>query len=135
MWSNRLVLIQVKLKSHLLVPILCGSGEVLPNPGQLFLVYTKLLRAVLASKIAVGVLRKTLRMSEKGDFPSHQQDYRQCQQTPCIGFLNKEQRREHHGIVPVVYATSATTFVFQKPSLEWAEKQDADDVAHRINCA
>jgi len=123
------------LKLQLLVPLLCGSGEVLPDSAQLFFVYTKLLRTVLASEIAVGVFRKALRMSEKGDFPSDQQGYRQRQQTPCIGFLDKEQWREHHGIVPVVDATSGTTFVFQKPSLERTEKQDADDVAHRINCA
>jgi hypothetical protein len=71
-------------------------------------------------------------MSEKRNLPAHQQGYRQCQQTPCIGFLDKEQWREHHGIIPVVDATGRTTFVFQEPCLEWTEKQDANDVTHRI---
>ena len=74
-------------------------------------------------------------MAEKSDLPSCQKCYRESQKAPCIGFVNKKQRREYHSVVPVVNATSGTTFVFEKPRLERAEKQDADHVAHRIGGA
>ena len=92
----------------------------------------KFLGTILAAEIAVGILRETFGVPEKRDLPSSQQRHRECQQAPCVGLLHKEQRSEHHGVVPVIDATGAATLVFQKPSLEGTEKEDANHVAHRI---
>ena len=92
----------------------------------------QLLRAVLTVQVTICPLRKTLRILEERDLPSGQKAEGNDQKAPGISLLHKKERREHHGIIPVVDATGRTTFVFQEPCLEWTEKQDADDVAHRI---
>ena len=93
----------------------------------------ELLATVLAAKIAVRVLREAFRMTEKSNLPACQKRNGKRQETPCVAFLDKEQRREHHGIVPIVDAAGGTALVFQEPGLERTKEQDTDDVTDSVS--
>ena len=64
--------------------------------------------------------------------PLDQQRNGQCQQAPVKQRGDKQERRKHHGIVPVINAAGNTAFVLHKPCLERTEKQNTDHVAHGI---
>ena len=104
----------------------------LPEAVQLFFMAAQLFRAVFTLQVIVRVFRKTFREAEEGDFPPEEQDDGGGKKTPRIELSDKEERREHHGVIPVIDSASAAALVFQKPGLERAEKQNADHIADGI---
>ena len=46
---------------------------------------------------------------------------------------NKDERGEHHCKIPVIYAAIGAATIFHKPSLEGAEKEDADHIANAVS--
>ena len=74
-------------------------------------------------------------MLVKCDLPSYEQCDGQRKKPPGIRLHDKEERREHHRIVPVVDPACAAAFIFQEPCLERAEEEDTDHVADRISTA
>ena len=110
-------------------------GDLGPEPPELILVGAELLGAVPTVEIAVGRLGKALGVLVEGDLPAGQQGHRQHQQAPGVGLAHEEQRREHHGVVPVVDPAGAAALVLQKPALEGTEEQDADHVTDRVGQA
>ena len=107
-------------------------GDLGPEPPELILVGAELLGAVPTVEIAVGRLGKALGVLVEGDLPAGQQGHRQHQQAPGVGLAHEEQRREHHGVVPVVYPAGAAAFVLEEPGLEGAEEKYAYHVAYGI---
>ena len=107
----------------------------LPQAEQLLLVGTELLCAVLTAKVVVGALAEPLRVPEEGQLPPEQQGHGQSEKAPGVGLLDEEQRREHHGVVPVVDAAGAAALVLHEPGLDRAEEQDTDHVAHGVGAA
>ena len=71
-------------------------------------------------------------MKPKIYFPVDEKSYRDEQQALRIEALKRQQRSEHHGIVPVVYTAAAAAFVFHHPFLERAEEEYADHIAYRV---
>ena len=72
-------------------------------------------------------------MSGKCDLPADEQRDGKYKEPPGIRFHHKEERCEHHRIIPVVDPAGTAAFIFQKPCLERAEEQDSDHVADRIS--
>ena len=103
--------------------------------AQLFLMEAQFFRAIAALEDNLCNLRKPFGMQVECNFPADQQCDRQYEQAPRIFLSHKKQRSEHHGIVPVVDPALAAAFVFHKPRLEGAEKQNADDITDRIRAA
>ena len=68
-------------------------------------------------------------MKPKIYFPVDEKSYRDEQETLRIEALKRQQRSEHHGIVPVVYTAAAAAFVFHHPFLERAEEEYADHIS------
>ena len=71
-------------------------------------------------------------MPVERDLPPYQKREGKNEKAPCIEPLYKEQRREHHGIVPIVDPARAAAFVLHEPGLERTEKENAYNVAHGI---
>ena len=90
------------------------------------------LRAVPALKVIVRVLGEPLRVPVKCDLPPDEQRKGKNEKAPCIELLDKKQRCEHHGVIPVVDPARAAALVLHEPGLERAEEQDADDVADGV---
>ena len=95
----------------------------------------KLFRAITAFEIIICIIRKPFGMQVECNFPADQQCDRQYEQAPRIFLSHKKQRREHHGIVPVVYPALTAAFVFHEPCLEGTEKQNAYDITDGIRAA
>ena len=113
---------------------LCGKlRDMLPEAVQLFFVGAQFFRAVFTLQIIVCVFRKTFRKTEKGDFPSEEQDDGSGKKGPRIKLSYKEEGREHHGIIPVIDSACAAALILQKPALKRAEEQNADHVTHGIS--
>ena len=74
-------------------------------------------------------------MSVERDFPTDEQRNRKREEAPCVRFHHEKERREHHGIIPVVNPAGAAAFVFEKPRLKRAEKQDANHITDSIRAA
>ena len=79
----------------------------LPEAVQLFFMAAQLFRAVFTLQVIVRVFRKTFREAEEGDFPPEEQDDGGGKKTPRIELSDKEERREHHGVIPVIDSASA----------------------------
>ena len=71
-------------------------------------------------------------MPVEGDLPSGHQRDGHGQEAPRIDMLHKEERREHHGIVPVIDPAGAAALVLHEPCLEGTEEQDADNIADEV---
>ena len=104
----------------------------LPEAVQLFFMAAQLFRAVFTLQVIVRVFRKTFREAEEGDFPPEEQDDGSDKKGPRIELSDKEEGREHHGIIPVIDSACAAALILQKPALKRAEEQNADHVAHGI---
>ena len=91
------------------------------------------LRAVPALKIVVRVLGEPLRVPVKCDLPPDEQREGKNEEAPGIELLDKKQRCEHHGVIPVVDPARAAALVLHEPGLERAEEQDAYDVADGVS--
>mgnify|MGYP003440958300 CR=1 FL=1 len=91
----------------------------------------QLLLTVHTGQTLVALLIKPLGMAVIDALPNDQQHQGQPQKTPCIERGDKQQRREHHGVVPVIDAAAAAAFILHKPRLEWTEKENADNVTYR----
>ena len=91
---------------------------------------TELLSAVFTVKAAVCHRRKTFRMQVKGYFPAEHEDQRHNQKRPRIGFPDEKERSKDHGIVPIVDPAGAAAFVFHKPALERAEKENTYHITY-----
>ena len=89
---------------------------------ELLFVVTELFRTRCTGQAGVGVDGKPFRESAEGDFPAYKQQERKSKQTPRIQVWDEHQRREHHGIIPVVDPAVAAASVFHKPCLEGTEK-------------
>ena len=100
--------------------------------AKLFFVGAELFFTVGAGKALVGRLIEPLRVAVVSNLPFDEQGQPQSAQTPGEKAGNKQQRREHHGIVPVIDATGDAAFVLQNPGLEWTEKQNTDHIADGI---
>ena len=74
-------------------------------------------------------------MQEECDLPYNQKNDRHAKKAPSVKPRDEEQRREHHGEIPVVDAAGHAAAVLEEPGLERAEEQDADHIAHRIQRA
>ena len=96
---------------------------------------TQFFRTIAALQIIIRIFRKPFRMQVKCNFPANQKCDRQHKQAPGISLSDKKQRSEHHCVIPVVDPALAAAFVFHKPRLEGAEKQNADDITDRIRAA
>ena len=88
-----------------------------------------------AGEAGVGLFEKALGMQAEGELPNEQQQEGKSQKTPCIQARQKDERGEHHGIIPVVDAAASAAFVLHKPGLEGAEEENADHVADRVEKA
>ena len=111
----------------------CESSDLFPKCFQLLFMGTEFFGAIGTAEIIVGIFGKPFRIAVECDLPAGKEADRQGQQGPGIGFCHKKQRREDHGIIPVIDTAGHTAFVFQEPGLERAEKQDADHIADRIS--
>ena len=74
-------------------------------------------------------------MFEEYDLPSEQKCNRQQKQAPGIAAAHEEQRREHHGVIPVVDTAGAAALVLHKPALKRAEEKDTDHIADGVSAA
>ena len=90
----------------------------------------KLFATVGTGETSVGDFRKTLRMQTGSDFPPDQKQQSQAKQSHGKNVVDEHQGSKHHRIVPIIDAATGAAFVFHKPCLEGAEKQDADHIAH-----
>ena len=45
---------------------------------------------------------------------------------------NEDERRKHHGEIPIIDAARCATAVLHKPSLERTEKQNADHITNAV---
>ena len=93
---------------------------------------TELFRTILAMQVAVGGLRKALRISEERDLPPCHEGDGDHQKAPGIGLLHEKQGREHHGVVPIINAAGAAALILQEPGLEGTKEQNADHVTDGI---
>ncbi len=82
---------------------------------QLIFMDTELFRAVFAAQVIVCLCRETFGMPVERDLPADHQDQGHKQQAPQIAASYKEQRREHHRIIPVVDPADAAAFVLKEP--------------------
>ena len=92
-------------------PLLCELCNLLPEGVELFFMRAEFFGAVCAVQIGVRLIRKILRMPVECYLPADEQDQRKCEQTPAVRRLYKKQRREHHGIIPVVDTAGTAAFV------------------------
>ena len=95
-------------------------------------VVAELFRTMRAGEASIGRLGKALGMQTEGDLPHEQKQQGKPQKTPCVNARQKDERGEHHGVIPIVDAAGAAAFVLHKPSLKRAEEEDTDHVADRI---
>ena len=89
--------------------------------------------AILTTDALVGGFREAFGAQVEGDLPAKKQKKRESKERPCVGARNEDERCEHHCEIPVIDAAIGTASVFHKPSLEGAEKQDADHIAHAVS--
>ena len=102
------------------------------NGTDLLFVVAEFFLAVLATDALVGGFREAFGAQAEGDLPAQEQKKREGKECPSVGARNEDERCEHHREVPVIDAAIGTASVFHKPSLEGAEKQDADHIAHAV---
>ena len=95
----------------------------------------KLFLAVSTADGAVGLFGKSFRMASHEYLPRDEKSHRDKEQTPCIEIRDEQKRCEHHCEIPIVDAAGCAAFVLHIPRLEWAEKQNANHIAHRIEKA
>ena len=95
-------------------------------------VMTQFFFTVCTGKAAVCCFRKALRIKLVCNFPSDKQNDCTSQYTQVKRVLCKHQRCKHHCIVPVVYTAGCAAFVFHKPCLKRAEKQNANHITGGI---
>ena len=92
----------------------------------------ELFLTVLALKCAVGILRKSLRVSVKYDFPEDCEEHSHTEEGERIPVRYQHERSEHHSVIPIVYTAAAAAFILHKPGLERAEEENAYHIAYRI---
>ena len=92
----------------------------------------ELLLTICAGETAVCFLSKALRMSFQRDLPANEQQQRKTEQTPCIESGNKQERREHHCVIPVIDPAGRAAAIAHHPCLKRAEKQNTDHIADCI---
>ena len=105
------------------------------NGTDLLFVVAELFLAVLATDALVGGFREAFGAQAEGDLPAQEQKKREGKECPSVGTRNEDERCEHHREVPVIDAAIGTASVFHKPSLEGAEKENANHIAHSIRQA
>lgn len=89
--------------------------------------------AIFATDTLIGGRRKAFGVPPSCDLPAQKQEEREGDQCPRIGARDENEGREHHCEVPVVDAAIGAASIFHKPSLEGAEKQNADHIAHAVS--
>ena len=118
------------LKLQILYLLLLDLGEFLPETYKLLFVLAKLFFTVGAAEISVGFFRESLGGTIERQFPPERQYECRAEKHPAVPSLDEEQRRKHHGIVPVVDPACGAALIMQEPALERAEEQYADKVAY-----
>ena len=98
--------------------------------------FAKLFGAVGAIETLVCICGKALGADLVGYFPTNEQ-YHGDNKEGCGEPMpeNKHKGREHHREIPVVYTAVRAAAVAQKPSVEGAEKENADHVAYAVGKA
>ena len=97
---------------------------------KLCFVVTQLFFTVFAVKTSICLGRKAFGMSAICDLPSDKQKNSASEKAVGIESRYKNERREHHREVPIVYSAGGTASVFHEPRLERAEKQNTYKVTH-----
>ena len=100
--------------------------------AQLPFVMAELFLAMGTGEAFIRSLVKALGMQPCGKLPNEQKEKRNAEKPPRVIMRNKDQRREHHGVIPIIDAAAATAFILHKPGLEGAEEENADHIADRI---
>ena len=93
---------------------------------------TKLLFAVRTGKATVGRLAKAFRVSINRNLPANEQQQRQSQQAPRVKPGNKQERRKHHCVIPIINPAGRAAAISHHPRLERTEKQNANQITDRI---
>ena len=106
-----------------------------PKTNELLFVVTEFFFAVLAREASVALFAHALGVTPKRQFPTNENHQRQQKQTPRVPMENENKRGKQHSEIPVVDTAGGATFVFHKPSLEGAEKENANHIAHSIRQA
>ena len=102
---------------------------------ELLFMVTQLFRTAGAGETLVGGLGEAFRIPPQQIFPLNEQSQRNAQQAPGVEVGDKQQRREHHGEIPVVDAAGGAAAVLHQEGLEGAEKQHADQVGQVVEGA
>ena len=90
---------------------------------------TQLVRAVFALKCVIGHFPEPGRMDEHSQLPYHHYQDSNTQQSPCEKSRNKQERREHHEVIPVEYPACGTALIAQEKPERTPEKY-ADKICH-----
>jgi len=96
-------------------------------------VLAELFVAILAGDAGVGALGETLGVSLIIPLPTEQEHKGERNEAVSIRVRNKDEGREHHRKIPIIYTAVGAASVFHKPSLEWAEKEDAYHIANTVS--
>ena len=90
----------------------------------------ELFRAIFAGNRVVAAFNEALGVSSVAVFPLDENNERDSEQGPRERMRNKNERGKHHSVIPVIYSAGCAAFVLEYPGLEWAEEENADDVAY-----
>ena len=84
---------------------------------------------------AVGALPESFRVLRIDHFPAEGNHDRSKKQAPAEKVFDKQHRRKHHDVAPVIDPAVDTAFILHNKCLEGAEYNDADVIAEEIeNC-
>ena len=109
----------------------CGWSHPV-HPAQTPLDLAGLVAAVLALQLLIGSVPEPLRMLVVDDLPVNQHHTGGKKQAPAEKIPDKQHRRKHHEVAPVVDSAVDAASVFHNQMLERAVEQDADVVAQII---
>ena len=84
----------------------------------------ELFLAVCTGKAGIRVLGKSFGVKQDRKLPTDKKQERDTEKRPRVDVFYKNEWCEHHRVIPVVDPTASAAFVFHKPSLKRAEKQD-----------
>ena len=88
---------------------------------------------VFATDAFIGGIREAFGVKTECDLPAQQKKERERQKCPRIGARDEDERGKHHREIPVIDAAIGAATVFHEPSLEGAEKQNANEIADTIS--
>jgi len=89
----------------------------------------ELVGAVDALKGCVGLLKKAFRIEENAQFPDQEDGNGQSKKTPGVEAFYKEQRREHHQMIPVEDAACGAAAVLHQQTKRTPD-QHTDEITH-----